>query len=71
MTFEKGDRVYLPGDDQYGTIAKVIEKADGLWAEQFYEFNPDDTPDWYVVTMAEHLIAAQTDDAIEPADSDR
>lgn len=54
-----GDRVIVPATLERGKIVKKIPKADGVWAEQFYTINFDNTPDWHEVTLQEQALAPE------------
>lgn len=55
--FAPGDRVVL-GDGVAGEVTAKLDKADGPWAVQFYEVSPDDTPDWYRITVDELTLTS-------------
>lgn len=58
MALKKNQRVYLPGTGERGKVEAVVPKAEGIWAEQFYEVKLDDN-DLFLVTIQENGLVAE------------
>jgi RNA polymerase-interacting CarD/CdnL/TRCF family regulator len=58
--FKKNDRVVLPATGESGVIERVVRKADGPWAEQFYEIRLDGN-DLFSVTLHEPALTREAE----------
>lgn len=59
MAFAKGERVFLPGSAEFATVESVVPKAEGLWAEQFYEIRIEGR-DLCSFTVQEAVLAQES-----------
>lgn len=56
----KNDRVVLVASGEHGEIVQKIPKADGIWAEQYFEVSLDDN-DLFDVTVGEHALVLESE----------